>query len=177
VTSNCRMESKDEDIMLTNVQPIWEEKLQCGWIAVDDLKPDDSRVLGAGYPTTAPHSRDQREGGGDDQPKPKFGNKEVSKLHKHSTRQEKSASKSAKQDIPSTWWEFLVGLAGWWRRVELENDKLDNERRKLEEIIRRKEENKLESLRKFYPNISTTPKGSERLRSGKKNLTDLEHPT
>jgi hypothetical protein len=66
---------------------------------------------------------------------------------------------------------------GWWRRVELEIEKLDNKRRELEENRRRKEENKLEFLRKFYPNISTTPGGSERLRSGKKNLTDLEHPT
>ena len=35
----------------------------------------------------------------------------------------------------------------------------------------------MEFLRKLYQNISTTPGGSERLRSGKKNLTDLEHPT
>ena len=47
----------------------------------------------------------------------------------------------------------------------------------MEDNRRRKEENKLEFLRKFYPNISTTPGGSERLRSGNKNLTDLEHPT
>jgi hypothetical protein len=66
-----------------------------------------------------------------------------------------------------------VGLVGWWRRVELENDKLDNKKRKLEENNRKKEENKLEFLRKFYPNISTTPRGSEKLRSGKKNLIDL----
>ena len=54
----------------------------------------------------------------------------------------------------------MVGLVGWWRRVELEIEKLDNKRRKLEENRRRKEENKLEFLRKFYPNISTTPGGS-----------------
>ena len=60
--------------------------------------------------------------------------------------------------------------------VELENEKLDNKRRKLEENRRREEENKLDFLRKFYTNISTKPGGSERLRSGKKNLTCLTHP-
>jgi hypothetical protein len=43
--------------------------------------------------------------------------------------------------------------------------------------IGRKEANKLEFLRKFYPNFSTTPGGSERLRFGKSNLNILEHPT
>ena len=66
---------------------------------------------------------------------------------------------------------------GWWRRLELENEKVESKRRKLEEDRRRKEANKLEFLRKFYPNISTTPGGSERLRSGKSNLNILGHPT
>ena len=70
-----------------------------------------------------------------------------------------------------------MDLVGCWRRVELENDKVENKRKRLEDNRRRKEENKLEFLRKFYPNIITTPRGSERLRSGKKNLTVLEHPT
>ena len=51
---------------------------------------------------------------------------------------------------------------GWWRR-ELENTKWDTKRRKFEELRRRKEENKLEFLRKFYLNLSSTPGGSERL--------------
>ena len=69
------------------------------------------------------------------------------------------------------------GSGGWWRRLELENEKEESKRRKLEEDRRRKEANKLEFLRKFYPNISTTPGGSERLRSGKSKLNILGHPT
>ena len=61
--------------------------------------------------------------------------------------------------------------------MELENEKEESKRRKLEEDRRRKEANKLEFLRKFYPNISTTPGGSERLRSGKSKLNILGHPT
>ena len=73
------MESKDDDIMLTNVQPIWVEKLPCGWITADDLIPDDERVLGVGYPNTTPHSWNPREGGGDEQPEQKFGKQKLSK--------------------------------------------------------------------------------------------------
>ena len=69
-----------------------------------------------------------------------------------------------------------MGLVGWWRRLELENEKQESKKRKLEEDRRRKEENNLKFLRKFYTNISTTPGGSERLRSGKKTLTVLTHP-
>ena len=47
----------------------------------------------------------------------------------------------------------MVGQVGWWRRVELESMKLEIKRRKLEDDRRKKEENKLEFLRKFYPNI------------------------
>ena len=71
----------------------------------------------------------------------------------------------------------MVGLVGWWRRVELESTKLETKIRKLEEDRRKKEENKLEFLRKFYPNISTTPGGSEKLKSGKKTLNFLTHPS
>ena len=55
--------------------------------------------------------------------------------------------------------------------------KLEIKRSKLEDDRRKKEENKLEFLRKFYPNISTTPGGSEKLKSGKKTLNFLTHPS
>ena len=61
--------------------------------------------------------------------------------------------------------------------MELESTKLETRRRKLEEDRRKKEENKLEFLRKFYPNISTTPGGSENLKSGMKTLNFLTHPS
>ena len=61
---------------------------------------------------------------------------------------------------------------GWLRRLELENEKKESKKRKLEEDRRRKEANKLQFLRKFYPNISTTPgvvhKGQFQLRKPRK---------
>jgi hypothetical protein len=41
----------------------------------------------------------------------------------------------------------MVGLVGWWRRVELESTKLKIMRRKFDEDRRKKEENKLKFLR------------------------------
>ena len=71
----------------------------------------------------------------------------------------------------------MAGLVGWWRRVELESMKLEIKRRKLEDDRRKKEENKLEFLRKFYPNISTTPGGSKNFKSGKKALNISTRPS
>jgi hypothetical protein len=179
VASTNRMETFEEDLILADVRPMWEEKLPCGWKEAkdEDPIPDNGKHSGAGYPVTTPHSRDPGEGGGDDQPEQEFGKQELSKLNKHPTGRRKSTSRTCKRDTPPTWWESLVGLVGWWRRLELENEKDESKRRKLEEDRRRKEANKLEFLRKFYPNISTTPGGSERLRSGKSNLNILGHPT
>ena len=187
-----RMQTFEEDQILTDIQPMWEEKLPCGWkeSKEEDPIPDGGKPSGEGYPITTPHSWDPGEGGGDAELQPgeeedvkstevvaSTCRLELSKLHKHSSVPKKSARKTAKKDIPSLWWESLVGLVGWWRRVELENDKLEIKRRKLEDSRRKKEENKMAFLRKFYPNISATPGGSERLRTGDRNLTVLEHPT
>ena len=72
---------------------------------------------------------------------------------------------------------------GWWRRVELEQFKLESRTRKLERKVKKTEEerkrnkdNKITFLRKFYPNISKTPGGSERLRPGENSSSILKHP-
>ena len=50
-----RMETLEEDQILTNIQAMWEEKLPCGWKADEDPIPDSGRALGAGYPVIKPH--------------------------------------------------------------------------------------------------------------------------
>ena len=180
VGSTCRIVSLEEDPILTDIQPMWGEKLPCGWKEVEDEDPipDGGKHSGAGYPVTTPHSRDPGEGGGDAELKPGGGDDQPQQdIHTQPTGRRKLARITGRKDIPSTWWESLVGLVGWWRRVELESTKLETKIRKLEEDRRKKEENKLEFLRKFYPNISTTPGGSEKLKSGKKTLNFLTHPS
>jgi hypothetical protein len=53
-----------EDPILTDIQPMWGEKLPCGWKVEDeDLIPDGGKHSLAGYPVTTPHSRIlEREG-------------------------------------------------------------------------------------------------------------------
>jgi hypothetical protein len=65
--------------------------------------------------------------------------------------------------------------------VELEQSKLESRTRKLEgkvkkteEERKRNKENKITFLRKFYPIISKTPGGSERLRAGKNSSSILK---
>ena len=62
-----RMETLEEDQILTDIQPMWGEKLPCGLKEVEDEDPipDGGKHSGAGYPVTTPHSRDPGEGGGD----------------------------------------------------------------------------------------------------------------
>ena len=130
-----RMETLEEDRILTNIQSMWEEKLPCVW-KVQDEDPilDGGKPSGAGYPVTTPHSRNPGEGGGDAELQPGEGggdDQPQQDIHTPPTRRRKLAIKTARKDMPSTWWESLVGLVGWWRRVELEKMKLEIMRRKL----------------------------------------------
>ena len=65
----------------------------------------------------------------------------------------------------------MVGLVGWWRRVELEALKEDKITRRLEQ----KNESKLNFLKKYYPNCTTSPGGRMKLLN--KNSELLEHPS
>ena len=125
---------------------------------------------GAGYPIATPHSRDPLAGVGVDE-------------QIIETRGKLDGKTSKKRESSTNWWESLVGLVGWWRRVELEQSKLESRTRKLEgkvkkteEERKRSKENKITFLRKFYPNISKTPGGSERLRPGENSSSILKHP-
>ena len=51
-----RMETMEEDRILTNIQPMWEEKLPCGWIADDDPISEGMTAVG-GFPVTTHHSQ------------------------------------------------------------------------------------------------------------------------
>ena len=55
--------------------------------------------------------------------------------------------------------ETMVGLVGWWRRVELEASKEDKITRRLEQ----KKESKHNFLKKYYPNCTTSPGGRMKL--------------
>ena len=72
-----RMETFGEDQILTDIWPMWEEKLSCGWIEGrdedlipdggiegrdEDPIPDGGKPEGAGHPFNKPHSRDPSEG-------------------------------------------------------------------------------------------------------------------
>ena len=75
-----------------------------------------------------------------------------------------------------------MGLVGWWRRVELEASEEDKITRRLKkETIntaiekKQKKESKLNFLKKYYPNFTTSPGG--RMKLSNKNSELLEHPS
>ena len=164
------LDTQEEDLILIDINSMWEEKLPCEEISVDDPVPEGGKPQGAGYPVTTPHSRDPLAGVGGDEQIIETGGKLDGKTSK-------------KRESSTNWWESLVGLVGWWRRVELEQSKLESRTRKLEgkvkkteEERKRNKENKITFLRKFYPNISKTPGGSERLRPGENSSSILKNP-
>ena len=126
-----------------------------------DSLPDGRKPgLGAGYPITTPHTRDP-----------------VSCKRKVQTI---LAGKSAKP-----WWESMVGLVGWWRRVEQELSREENNTRRVETKAlntarerKLKAESKLKFLRKFYPECTTSPGGKTlKLTHTHKNSELLDHPS
>ena len=65
-----------------------------------------------------------------------------------------------------SWYESMVGLVGWWRRVEQESYRIEKTSRRLESKTvsaerdrKQREESKLKFLRKFYPECSKSPGG------------------
>ena len=64
------------------------------------------------------------------------------------------------------WYESMVGLVGWWRRVELESSRVEKNSRRVESKTvnterdrKQREESKLNFLRRFYPECSKSPGG------------------
>ena len=106
--------------------------------------PEGGRELGAGYPITTPHTRAPLVGRGE--------------MINKRTVKTTLAGKTAKP-----WWESVVGLVGLWRRVELELTREEKNTRRVEKREvktsnhrKLKEQSKLNFLRKFYPECSTS---------------------
>ena len=108
------METLEEDQILTDIQPMWEEKLPCGWKEVEneDPVPDGGKPSGAGYPVTTPHSRDPGEGGGDAelQPGEEDGGKPI-EVVTSTCRMETLEEEQFLTDIQPMWGEKLP--YGW----------------------------------------------------------------
>ena len=79
----------------------------------------------------------------------------------------------------------MVGLVGWWRRVELElsREEKNTRREETREVNttndrKLKEQSKLNFLRKFYPDCSTSPGGKTLKLIHTNNKSELlEHPS
>ena len=128
--------------------------------------PEGGRELGAGYPNTTPHMRAPLVGRGE--------------MIDKRTVKTTLAGKTAKP-----WWESMVGLVGWWRRVELElsREEKNTRREETREVNttndrKLKEQSKLNFLRKFYPDCSTSPGGKTLKLIHTNNKSELlEHPS
>ena len=184
-----RMETFEQDRILADIHTILEEIYPPLGGNTGESLPDGKSAQGAGHPITTPHTRDPLAEKGDkmictgseneneDNPVP--GGR---KSEERSTSSEKDSVPCGRKTALKPWCETMVGLVGWWRRVELEASKEDNITRRLEKKAtnttierKQKKESKLNFLKKYYPNCTTSPGG--RMKLSNKNSELLGHPS
>ena len=92
----------------------------------------------------------------------------VEDMRKPASRLEGKATKARKTETEKLWTTKLVGLVGWWRRVEAEAEKEMKEKSKKETG----NQSKISFIRKFFPEVSNSPGGSQTIRRrGNENET------
>ena len=81
-------------------------------------------------------------------------------MRKPASRLEGKDGKARKTETEKLWTNKLVGLVGWWRRVEAEAEKEMKVKFKKETG----NQSKISFIRKFFPDVSNSPGGSQTIR-------------
>jgi hypothetical protein len=206
-----RMESLEHDTIISDLPSLWEaetEELPEGRRESVEFVHEDRNSLVAGHPRKTPHSISSPDGEkvvkmapeGWNNPSSSPSDGKVAKMvpegwnnvgGRHPTDNppvgRDSNRKIRTSEKTGTDWSMnMLGLVGWWRRLEQEQSRQENlqrkeENKKIKEITGRnkQEEEKLSFIRKFFPNCTQTPGGTVKLNKElhKKRDSNLGHPS